>query len=115
MPTIRSKTVKGRIKVLKATLYKDCMIYIRLIDNDIFMYDAVFKGQIYSSYIVIKSKKDSTRLTKGEINQSAALIFVGATTTIDTLLGERVDKSTEKRVKEFEKISKKFFNQKVVN
>lgn len=78
------------------------MVYLRVIDDDIFTYDLVFKGEIYSSYLIMKPKKGSKKLTKDEINQSAALIFAGACSTIDYLKGEKLDKKTKGMVKTFE-------------
>lgn len=102
VPRLKPKKVKGRIKVLKAILYKKSMVYIRQIDEEIFEYLVVFKNQIYSSYLIIKPKKGMKKLTKNEVNQSAALIFTGAIATIDTLLGKKLDKNVEKNVKLFE-------------
>lgn len=103
-----AKKVKGRIKVLKALPYKGSMVYLRQIDGDIFMYDLVYKGQIYSSYIVITPKKGQTKLSDPEVARSAALILQGALATIDTLRGETVkDKETKDIVKVFESARKK--------
>ncbi|MBM3283171.1 hypothetical protein FJY90_02860 [Candidatus Gottesmanbacteria bacterium] len=99
---LKYKEVKGRIKILKVISYKGSMVYLRQIDEDIFMYDLVFKGEIYSSYLVIKPRKGETKLSELEVNKSAALIFTGAIATIDHLLGKKVDKETEAVVKTFE-------------
>ena len=97
------KKIKARVKLLKAIPYKDCMVYIRMIDNEIFMYDLIYKNELYSSYLVITPKKGSKKLTKDEINQSAALIFSGAISTIDILVGNKLDKKTKNIVNTFEK------------
>ena len=99
---MKSKKVKGRIKVLKALPYKGLMVYLRMIDDDIFMYDLVFNNQIYSSYLIMKPKKGDKKLTQDEIDQSAALIFSGAAATIDTLKGDGLDKKGKAIVKTFE-------------
>jgi len=65
-------------------------------DNDLFMYDVVFNGEIYSSYLIIKPKKNAKELTKDEISQSAAIIFTGAMTTVDMLNGVKLDEDKEK-------------------
>lgn len=100
---MKPKKVKGRIKVLKALPYKKIMVYLRMIDGDIFEYIIPFKGEIYSSYLIIKPSKGKKKLTRDEVNQAAGLILASATTTIDYLLGEtKVDKKTKKIVKSFE-------------
>ena len=79
------------------------MIYLRMIDGEIFEFIIPFKGEIYSSYLIIKPDKGKKKLTKDEVNQSAGLILASATTTVDYLLGEaKVDKKTKKVVKSFE-------------
>lgn len=93
---LKPKKVKGRITVLQAMPYKKIMVYIRMIDGDIFEYIIPFKGQIYSSYLIITPSKGKKKLTKDEINQAAALIFASAATTVDTIL-ELPSKRTRKK------------------
>jgi len=100
--TIKHKKVKGKITILKALLYKDSMVYIRKIKDDIFEWLLVFKGEVYSSYLIMKPKKGETKLTPEEISQTAELLWSGATTTIDTLLGEKLDKKKKEIVDVFE-------------
>lgn len=85
---IKTKRVAGRVAVLKAMPYKGVMVYIRRIDKDIFEYIIPYKGQIYSSYLIMKPEKGKRRLTKMEVNKSAAVIFAGATATIDTFMSD---------------------------
>ena len=106
--TIKPKKVKGRITVLKAMPYKDSMIYIRKINDDIFEYLVVFKSEIYSSYLIMKPRQGKTKLSKEEINQSAALIFAGAVSTVDTLRGEGLDKKAQAVADTFEANRKRF-------
>jgi len=113
--TLKPKQVKGRIKVLKALPYKGSMVYLRMVDDDIFMYDLVFKGEIYSSYLIMKPKKGFKKLNQDEINQSAALIFAGATATIDTLSGDKINKETKGIVKTFEDHREQFEGKGAVN
>ena len=49
---------KGRVKILLAVGYKNGMIYARKVDNDLFFWDAVWEGQLYSNYLVITPEKD---------------------------------------------------------
>ncbi len=101
-PELNPVEVKGRIKVLKAILYKSHMVYIRSIDDEIFEYLAEYNGEIYSSYIIITPEKGKKKLTKGQIAQSAALILAGATATLDQLLGHTVDDQTKGILGKFE-------------
>ena len=106
MPTIKHKKVKGKITILKALPYKESMVYIRKIGKEIFEWLLVFKGQIYSSYVIITPREGANKLTKSEIRQVAALLWVGATSTIDTLLGVKIEKIKKNVVKIFEKSRK---------
>ena len=99
---LKPKKIKGRIQVLKALPYKDNMVYIRRVDNDIFEYLVVFKNQIYSSYMVITPREGKSKLSKREVAQCIALINAGAESTIDALLGIKLDKETVEKVKTFE-------------
>ena len=103
--SLKVKKVKGRIKLLKAIMYKGSMVYLRQVDEEIFMYDLVFRDQIYSSYLIITPRTGKNKLSKSEVNQSAALIFTGATATIDQLLGVKLEESKKKIVKTFIKSS----------
>jgi len=108
-PKIKMKSVRGRIRVLRAIGYRGSMIYIRQIDGDIFMYDVVFKEQIYSSHIEILPKEGASKLTKREISEATGIILAGATTTIDVLLGDKVDKKTKETVEAFEKAGRQMY------
>lgn len=71
------------------------------------MYDLIYNNQIFSSYLIIRPKKGATKLSKSEISQAGALIMTGAMTTIDTLLGDKLDEKTEAVVDTFEANRKK--------
>ncbi len=101
IPDLKPKKVKGRITTLKVMPYKKVMVYIRMIDGEIFEYIIPFKGEIYSSYLIIKPSKGKKKLTKDEVAQSAALIFAGAVTTVDYLL---------KRTKKLSKVKNRVVN-----
>jgi len=109
---LKPKKVKGRITILKATLYKSHMIYIRMINGEIFEFIVEFGGQVYSSYLIITPTKGKKKLTEDEINQSAALIFAGAVATLDMLLGEEVTKEQKAMVEEFEKVGEEIYGEK---
>jgi len=89
---LKPKKVKGRITVLQALPYKKIMVYLRKIGGDIFEYIIPYKGEIYSSYLIIKPRKGKKKLSKDEVNQSAALIYASAVTTIDFLLEKKKGK-----------------------
>ena len=99
---LKPKKVKGRVTVLRVIPYKECPVYIRFIADNIFMYDLIFKNEIYSSYLIINPEKGKVRLTKEQISAAGALILTGAMATIDTLLSGTVDKKTQEVVNTFE-------------
>ena len=96
---LENKEITGVIKVLRVVPYHDCPVYIRMVGPEIFMYDLIFKNQMYSSYIVIKPSKGKKKLTKKEIEQGMLLINAGAQATIDTLLGVKLDKEVKRMAK----------------
>ena len=102
-----AKKVKGRMKVLLSMLYKNNRIYIRMIDKDLFIWDAIYKGELYSSYIVVSPEKGRKTLTKGQIETARNICYAGVTTTIDIKMGVKLDKKTKENVKMFEKSRKK--------
>lgn len=104
---IKPKKVKGRITILKAIPYRDCMVYLRRINIEIFEYLVVIKKQVWSSYWIIKPDKGKKDLTKAQVNQAAALAMAGACATIDMHFGKKLDKKTKGIVKTFEKSRKK--------
>ena len=106
--TIKHKKVKGKITVLKKLLYKDNVVVIRKINDDIFEWLLVFKSDIYSSYLIMKPRKGEKRLSDEEIDQTSGLLWNGATTTIDTLLGETLNEKKDELSKEKQKVVKAF-------
>lgn len=93
---LKSKTVRGRMVVLRAIPYKENMVYIRQIDGDMFTYDVIFKNQLYSSYIIVKPRKGQTKLNDSDVQGVASMIWSGACATIDTLLGQTVEGEAKK-------------------
>lgn len=113
---IKSKKVQGRIEILKVIPYRGSMVYIRRIDKDIFMYDLVFKKEIYSSYMVITPKKGQTELSEKEVAECRELIYAGACATVDIKRGDiKLDQKTNDMVKTFESNRKAFEGRAVVN
>jgi hypothetical protein len=99
---LKPKKVKGRIATLTVLPYRGNMVYIRMIDKDIFEYLAVYKGEIYSSYMIITPKKGSTSLTKSEISQCAKLLWAGAEATLNVKMNIKLDKKKAEVVEVFE-------------
>jgi len=106
-PKLVPELVKGRITVLKTVLYRGSMVYIRMIDTDVFEYLLVFKNEIYSDYLIMKPREGETVLSDVEIKQCSDLIFAGASATLDTLGGVKMSKEQVETVKAFEKGRKK--------
>lgn len=100
---LKGKKTKGRVKVLRATLYRGHKVIIRMIGEDYFEYLVSLNGEIYSSYIIIQPTQQNRKLNKSEIDECAALIYTGAEATIDTLLGVEIDAKTKEYVELFEK------------
>ena len=85
-PEVKIKKVKSRMATLIVMPYKGCNVYVRWVEPDIFMYDLVFNNQIYSDYFVITPEKGKKKITKKQIEASAAWAFAGATATIEELM-----------------------------
>ena len=104
------KTTKdeGRVKVLKAYLYKSHYIILRQIGIDYFEYITEYNGQIYSSYIIITPKDNEEKLSEQEVDACAGVVSAGAEATLDELLGHTVDKQTQEYLEVFEANREKF-------
>lgn len=88
---------KGRIRILKVADYKGSKIYIRLVDKDLFEWMLIYKNEIYSSYIVVERPSTRYKFSKDELKVATNMLWMGATATIDTLLGVVLDKDEELR------------------
>jgi hypothetical protein len=98
---LKSKNVRGMIKTLKTSLYKDHMIYIRSIYGIMFEYLLTHNNEIYSSFIVINPRKGQTKLSEQETLEAANLIITGAMTTVDFLTGVQLSDGDKKMAEEF--------------
>jgi len=95
-----SKTkVTGRVKLLKALLYNSHMIYIRMIGKDYIEYLLEYKGEIYSGYNIMLTNEDKNKLSKKDISLFSDMTMAMAQTTLDALLGIKMNTKTEKIVK----------------
>jgi len=92
-----------------AVPYKDHMIYIRQIDENMFEY-LVSKSPIYSSWIEMLPRKGKKKLSQNDINLTAKIPLSGAMATVEMLCGERVDAKTLAQVEAFEKAGEKVLN-----
>jgi hypothetical protein len=103
--SLKERAVKntGRMKILLAMAYKDGMIYIRQVDEELFIWDAVYKNQLYSSYVVITLTKGSTKLPDDIRDQAREMCYAGAVATIDHQRGDKISKEEAKNVELFEK------------
>lgn len=87
----------GRVQIRMAIGYKDSMIYIRKIDRDLFFWDVVYQGQLYSNYIVIVPEEGKE--LEEEINHKATeMCYAGATATVDGLMGVELSDEDKKLV-----------------
>jgi len=105
---LTGKKVKGRVRILRANLVHEHMVYIRMIGKDYFEYLVEFNGEIYSNFIIIKPEGKKRKLTEEQIQECSGLIYAGAETTLEALLGmETTDEKTKEHVELFEKNRKK--------
>lgn len=104
------KKHKGRVKLLYALPYEKNMVYVRMIGEDLFMWDVVYGGEIYSSYIIITPEKGKKKLEKKHIAAALQMCYAGATATIDMKMGKKLDKKMQENVKIFEESRKKLLN-----
>ncbi len=100
------KKTKGLMKVLMVVGYKKGKIYIRQMGDDVFLWDAVFKGELYSSYLVITPDKKKKKLTKRGLEEVVKMCYAGAAATIDYQLGIKLSKSEKQAVAMFERATK---------
>ena len=101
-----AKESSGRMKVLLAVPYKDGFIYVRQFDSELFVWDAVWKGQLYSSYLVITQEKDENvdfkELGEDALQEIRDMCYAGAGASIDQLRGDTLSKQDQDIVKLFE-------------
>jgi hypothetical protein len=103
---LKPKKIKGRITTLMAAPYKESMVYIRQIDEDIFEYSLVFNKQIYSNYMVFTLPEGKKKMTKYQIQCGMNMLLAGAQATIDTLRGDKLEEKDKQLVKDFEQVDK---------
>ena len=104
---MKTKKVKGRMKVLKVYPYRDHRIYIRMIGKDYFEYILFSGSELYSSYIIIIPEEGKKKLTKSQINGCIEMVSAGAEATIDALMGIDISEEDKKKVELFEETMEK--------
>jgi len=98
------KEIPPRIKLWRVLPYKDAILYIRQIDEDIFEYLACWRSQIYTDWISILPKEGSKELTEAEKNTAFQWILIAATTSVDVLRGEEVQGSKREEAEDILKV-----------
>lgn len=103
---LKPKKIAGRITTLMAAPYKESMVYIRQIDEEIFEYSLVFDKQIYSNYMVFTLPKGKKKMTKYQVKCGMNMLLAGAEATIDTLRGDKLEEKDKQLVKDLEQIQR---------
>lgn len=101
VPELKAKDDAG-FDLLMVTPYEKGMIYVRRISGgDLFLWDAVFDGQLYSASIrlTLGEKKD---YDQADLKVAIQMCYAGAATTIDTLMGKNLKKTDKENVEIFE-------------
>lgn len=102
------KETKGRVQILERVGYKDGVIITRMFDNEVFVWDVIYKGEMYSGHFVITLPKGKKRHTNKIIMEVGQMCYAGAATTIDMLMGEgELDPKTKQNVEIFESMRDK--------
>ena len=96
------KKNKGIMQVLMVMTYKGFPIYVRLINEDVFIWDVISDGQLYSSYLVISPVKGQKKLSKAEKDEVIKMCYAGAAATIDNILGVELSDKEQDMLDKFE-------------
>lgn len=89
--------------------YKGGKILIRLIDEEIFLWDALYEGEIYGSHFIIPLPKGQKTHTEKILVELRGMCYAGGATTIDMLRGENtLDEKQKENVEIFEANRDKF-------
>lgn len=100
-----------RLKIHLRVGYKDGIIVVRSVDGEVFLWDAIWHGDIYSGHFIItlpegdKIGADGRYKSHPEaiLKEVREMCYAGAATTIDMLRDEgKLDKKTQENVKIFE-------------
>lgn len=90
------------MRILMVMSYKSHPIYVRMIGKEIFIWDVIANNQLYSSYLIMKPKEGSVKLTKEEINEVTKMCYAGAAATVDNILGIEMPETDKAMVAQFE-------------
>lgn len=106
---LKVKKVPGRVTTLKVIPYRGVLIYLRKIGADYIEYLLSFEGEMYSSYMIFTPSKGRKNLTPGQVARAGALVFAGATATVDYLFNpEFAKENAEAIVKRKAELEKKY-------
>ncbi len=95
--------VSGRIKIMERIGYKGGTILIRLIDEEVFIWDIFYEGAIHGSHFIIPLPKGQKVHTDAILVELRGMCYAGGATTIDMLRGENdLDEKTKENVELFE-------------
>lgn len=109
------KKVAGRVTILKVIPYRGVLIYLRKIGADYIEYVLSFEGEVYSSYMIFTPSKGRKNLTPGQVARAGALVFAGATATVDYLFNpEFAKQNAESIIKRKADLEKKYQDPKKV-
>ena len=100
---IKKDKLEERMTVLMVTSYGGGKIYVRRVGKWVFMWDAVYKNELYSSHVVVKPRKGKKVLSKAEIEEITKILFAGGASTIDYQKGIKLSKTEKETVEMFEK------------
>lgn len=98
-----TKSHTGKVNLLIAMRYRECMVYVRQVEECFFMWDAIFEGQLYSHYVYVPLE-GRKKLPAEIVKQMTEMCYAGATTTIDVKKGIELSEKDKKMVAEFEKL-----------
>jgi hypothetical protein len=100
--------VKGLMRILQVVSYKDGNILIRQFPKDMYVWDVFYKGNFYSSYVIVKPVKGKKKLEQSSLEELIKILYAGAAATIDFQRGDKVSKTEKELVKTFEKARKAY-------
>lgn len=74
--------------MLERVGYKDGIIITRLVDDEVFMWDVIWNGEMYSGHLIVTLPEGELVHSNKVINEVTQMCYAGGGTTIDMLRGE---------------------------
>lgn len=106
---LKYKKIAGQVFMHSLLKYRGCNVYIRQYGVDIFQYDAVIDGQIYSDYNVFTPVPPATKLTDKEVHAAVQLTIAAAFATVDVNTGAEQSAAQKAKAEEFLKVGEEAF------